>query len=157
MICWAASQDFGTLTALAAQSEPGADGLIFLPYLSGELQPINDGHARGVFFGLSTHTGQPQFVRAVIEGAAFAIAHNAKIAAQVGSPISEIRAVGGPTRSPLWCQIIADIVGQPISVMIDNVGAPLGNALLAATGLGLIDDPASRGRSRSICRSCLST
>jgi xylulokinase len=135
--------DFGTLTALAAQANPGADGLIFLPYLSGELQPINDGNARGVFFGLSMRTGQPQFVRAVMEGAAFAIAHNVKIAAEVGATINEIRAVGGPTRSPLWCQIMADVIGKPISVMVDNVGAPLGNALLAAAGLGLIKDPAA--------------
>ena len=133
--------DFGTLTALAAQSNPGADGLIFLPYLSGELQPINDGNARGVFFGLSMRTGQPQFVRAVMEGAAYAIAHNVQIATQVGATINEIRAVGGPTRSPLWCQIMADVIGKPISVLVDNVGAPLGNALLAAVGLGLIDDP----------------
>jgi xylulokinase len=133
--------DFGTLTALAAQSNPGADGLIFLPYLSGELQPINDGHARGVFFGLRMHTGQPQLIRAVMEGAAYAIAHNVKIAAQVGATINEIRAVGGPTRSPLWCQIMADVIGRPISVMVDNAGAPLGNALLTAVGLGLIDDP----------------
>lgn len=133
--------DFGTLTALAAQANPGADGLIFLPYLSGELQPINDGNARGVFFGLSMRTGQPQFVRAVMEGAAFAIAHNVKIAAEVGATINEIRAVGGPTRSPLWCQIMADVIGKPISVMVDNVGAPLGNALLASASLGLIADP----------------
>ena len=133
--------DFGTLTALAAQSDPGADGLIFLPYLSGELQPINDGHARGVFFGLRMHTGQPQFIRAVMEGAAYAIAQNVKIATQVGATISEIRAVGGPTRSPLWCQIMADVIGKPVSVLVDNAGAPLGNTLLASAGLGLIDDP----------------
>jgi xylulokinase len=133
--------DFGTLTALAAQSNPGADGLIFLPYLSGELQPINDGNARGVFFGLTMRTAQPQFVRAVMEGAAYAIAHNVKIATETGASINEIRAVGGPTRSPLWCQIMADVIGKPISVLVDNTGAPLGNTLLAATGLGLIDDP----------------
>jgi len=141
--------DFGALTALAAQANPGADGLIFLPYLSGELQPINDGNARGVFFGLSMHTGQPQFIRAVMEGAAFAIAHNVKIATETGASISEIRAVGGPTRSPLWCQIMADVIGKPISVLVDNAGAPLGNALLTATGLGLIDDPVAVANSEA--------
>ena len=141
--------DFGTLTALAAQAKPGADGLIFLPYLSGELQPINDGNARGVFFGLSMRTGQPQFIRAVMEGAAYAIAHNVKIATGTGASINEIRAVGGPTRSPLWCQIMADVIGKPLSVLVDNTGAPLGNALLVATSLGLIDDPVAVANSEA--------
>ncbi len=131
------------LTALAAQCEPGADRLLFLPYLSGELQPINDGNARGVFFGLSLATTRAHMVRAVMEGSAFAIAHNTAIAAQSGTPITEIRAVGGPTQSPLWCQIIADTCGYPVAVLSDNAGAPLGNALLAAAGVGLIDDPAA--------------
>jgi xylulokinase len=131
------------LTALAAQCEPGADRLLFLPYLSGELQPINDGNARGVFLGLNMMTTRAHMARAVMEGAAFAIAHTAAIAAQAGTPISEIRAVGGPTHSPLWCQIIADICGYPVAVLSDNAGAPLGNALLAAAGVGLIDDPAA--------------
>jgi xylulokinase len=135
--------DYGALTELAAQSDPGAGGVIFLPYLTGEMQPINDGNARGVFFGLSFNTEQPQLVRAVMEGAAFAVAHNLRIAREAGAALTEIRAVGGPTRSPLWCQIIADATDQPLAVMAEAVGAPLGNALLAAAGIGLIDDPAA--------------
>ncbi|HZQ10095.1 MAG TPA: xylulokinase [Anaerolineae bacterium] len=145
--------DFDELTALAAQSEPGANRLLFLPYLSGELQPINDGYARGVFFGLSLNTGLPEFVRAVMEGSAFAIAHNLSIVEALGSLIQELRAVGGPTRSPLWCQIIADVTGRPLSVLANDVGAPLGNALLAAAGTGLIDDPAEiAARSAQVAR-----
>ena len=132
--------DFEHMTALAASIDPGARGLIFLPYLSGELQPINDGSARGVFFGLSLNTGQPELIRAVLEGVAFSIAHNIQVAREVGAQISELRAVGGPTRSPLWCQIIADITGQPLTVLRDNPGAPLGNVFLAAAGVGLIPD-----------------
>ncbi len=88
--------------------------MIFLPYLSGELQPINDGHARGLFFGLSMSTGQADLVRAVLEGAAYAIAHNLEIAEELSAPIREIRAIGGPTRSALWCQIIADVCNRPV-------------------------------------------
>jgi xylulokinase len=132
--------DFEQMTTLAAQSEPGADSLIFLPYLSGELQPINDGNARGVFIGLSLNTRQPQLIRAVMEGAAFSIAHNILIAQEVGAQTSELRAVGGPTRSPLWCQIIADITDKPLVVLADNPGAPLGNVFLAAAAVGLIED-----------------
>jgi xylulokinase len=134
---------YDDLTALAEQAEPGAGNLLFLPYLSGELQPINDGNARGVFIGLTLSTTREQMVRAVMEGCAFAIAHNVVTAAAVGTPITEIRAVGGPTRSTLWCQMIADISGYPVSVLRNNAGAPLGNALLAAAGTGLITDLAA--------------
>jgi xylulokinase len=132
--------DFEHMTELAARSDPGAHGLIFLPYLSGELQPINDGSARGVFFGLSLNTGQPELIRAVMEGAAFSMMHNIQVAREVGAQLNELRAVGGPTRSPLWCQIIADITNQPLTVLRDNPGAPLGDVFLAAAGVGLIAD-----------------
>jgi xylulokinase len=135
--------DFCALTGLAEESEPGADGVIFLPYLSGELQPINDGNARGVLFGLSLSTGRRELVRAVMEGAAFAIAHNLRLIEEAGAPVEELRAVGGPTRSPLWCQIIADVCGRDLAVLADDAGAPLGDALLAAAGADLIEDPAA--------------
>ncbi len=134
--------DFDAVTALAAQSEPGAHGLIFLPYLSGELQPINDGNARGVFFGLSLNTRQPELIRAVMEGVAFSMAHNILVAQEVGATLTELRAVGGPTRSALWCQIIADITNHPLTVLKDSLGAPLGNIFLTAAGVGLIPSAA---------------
>ena len=138
--------DYLRLSEMARQSSPGAGGIIFLPYLSGELQPINDGNARGLFFGLSMSATPSHMVRAVMEGAAFAIAHNIDIACEAGSTITELRAVGGPTKSDLWCRIIANITGYPLTVLADNAGAPLGNALLAAAGVGLIDDPAETAR-----------
>jgi xylulokinase len=138
--------DYQQLGEMARQSPPGAGGVIFLPYLSGELQPINDGNARGVFFGLSMSTTPSHLVRAVMEGAAFAIAHNIDIAREAGSTITELRAVGGPTQSELWCRIISNVTGYPLAVLADNAGAPLGNALLAAAGIGLIDDPTEPAR-----------
>lgn len=128
------------LLGLAETSEPGAGGLLFLPYLSGELQPINDGHARGAFIGLRQGAEPRHLVRAVLEGTAFALAHNLAVAAEAGAAVGELRAVGGPTRSPFWCQLIADIAGRPLHVCGDNPGAPLGNALLAGAGVGLVDD-----------------
>ncbi len=137
------SDDLTGLIKLAAAANVGAGSVIFLPYLNGELQPINDGYARGVFFGLGMSTGKPELVRAVLEGAAFAIAHNLETAELLSAPIQEIRATGGPTRSSLWCQIIADVCNRPLNVLTDEGGAPLGNALLAGAGLGLIDDIAA--------------
>ncbi|MCB0226054.1 MAG: carbohydrate kinase, partial [Anaerolineae bacterium] len=95
---------------------------------------------------LSVSTTPAHLVRAVMEGAAFAIAHNIDIARQAGSALTELRAVGGPTQSELWCRIIANITGYPLAVLAENAGAPLGNALLAAAGIGLIDDPAAVAR-----------
>ena len=141
-----ANLQYSQLDEMARQSPAGAGGVLFLPYLSGELQPINDGNARGVFFGLSVSTTPAHLVRAVMEGAAFAIAHNIDIARQAGSSLTELRAVGGPTQSELWCRIIANITGYPLAVLAENAGAPLGNALLAAAGIGLIDDPAAVAR-----------
>jgi xylulokinase len=135
--------DFDALTNLAAESEPGAGGLLFLPYLNGELQPVNDGYARGVFFGLNFNTSRSDMLRAVMEGVGFAVAHNLHIARQVGTAIGEIRAVGAPASNRLWCQIIADITGMRVLVDYDNAGAPLGDALLAGHGVGLIPDLAA--------------
>jgi xylulokinase len=132
--------DFEAMLALAQESEPGAGQLIFLPYMSGELQPINDGNARGLLFGLSLSTEKKNIVRAILEGTAFAIAHNLDIIGSLGISITEVRAVGGPTRSALWCQVIADIIGRPLNVVSNEGGAPLGDALLAAKGMGLIQD-----------------
>lgn len=132
-----------SLLALAEQSPPGAGNLLFLPYLSGELQPINDGYARGVFFGLSMSSSRAHLVRAVLEGTAFAIAHNLELVEELTGPVADIRAAGGPTRSAIWCQIIADVCGRPVSVVAETSGAPLGNALLAGAAVGLIDDLAA--------------
>jgi xylulokinase len=137
-----ANLDFAAMLSLAQESEPGAGRLIFLPYMSGELQPINDGNARGMLFGLSLSTELKDLIRAILEGTAYAIAHNLAIIEQLGIPIAELRAVGGPTRSAIWCQVIADITGRPLNVISNEGGAPLGNALLAAQGVGLIQDAA---------------
>ena len=118
----------------AAQLPPGAEGVVFLPYLAGELQPIHDGFARGVFFGLTAEMGRAHLLRAVLEGLAFAIQHNLSIACTVGAAPRRLHAVGGPARNTLLCQIIADVTGLPVHVMDDKGGAALGSALLAAAG-----------------------
>jgi xylulokinase len=129
------------LTASAAVLEVGSQELIFLPYLAGELQPLNDGFARGVFFGLGLQTTNAHLFRAVIEGTAFAIAHNLSLTRRAGAAPTQIIAVGGPTRNDLWCQIIADVTGLPLNAMEDKGGAALGDAILAGMGARLFDDP----------------
>ncbi len=137
----ALNDTFEKLTREAEQTPPGSGGLLFLPYLSGELQPINDGFARGVFLGLSLSTRRAQLVRAVMEGAAFAIQHNLSVARTTGTDPRRLVAVGAPTQNRLWCQIISDVTGLPIDVMQEHGGAALGDAILAALGAGLIQRP----------------
>lgn len=126
------------LTREAQDVQAGAGGIVFLPYLAGELQPINDGFARGVFFGLSLATRRAQLVRAVLEGTGFAIRHNLEVTRTQGANPRRLIAVGGPTRNSLWCQVIADVTGLPVQVMDERGGAALGDAFLAAKGVGLI-------------------
>jgi len=140
------------LTARAADVEPGAQGLLFLPYLSGELQPVNDGYARGMFFGLGLHTEKPHLFRAVLEGTAFAIAHNLSLACELGASPTEIVAVGGPVRNDLWCQIISDVTGLPLRAMEDRSGAAFGDAILAGMGAGLFSDPLRMQRAHAQTR-----
>lgn len=127
------------LTREAASAPAGSGGVVFLPYLAGELQPVNDGFARGVFFGLSLATRRAELVRAVMEGTAFAIRHNLEVAASTGARPQRLAAVGGPARNEVWAQIMADVTELPIQVMEENGGAALGDAALAAKGAGLIE------------------
>jgi xylulokinase len=131
---------FDALSAEAAESPPGARNLVFLPYLSGELHPILDPLARGTFIGLSMATTRNDVVRAIMEGGAFAVRNNLDAAREAGAEPTELRAVGGPTRSATWCQAIADVTGLPLRVLSETGGASVGMALLAAAGTGLISD-----------------
>lgn len=133
-------ETLAALTEEAAAAPVGAGGVVFLPYLAGELQPINDGFARGVFFGISLSTRRSELIRAVMEGSAFAIRHNLEAAGSVGAKPKRLVAVGGPTRNEVWCQIIADATKLPVQVMEERGGAPLGDAALAAKGVGMIAD-----------------
>jgi xylulokinase len=146
----AASDEYSGLTAEAAAVPSGSEGLIFLPYLSGELQPINDGSARGLFFGLDLFKTRGHLVRAVMEGAAYAITHNLRITRELGAEVKTLVAVGGPTRNALWCQIIADVTGLPLQVMQETGGAALGDAILAAMGAKLINSPQGMQRAHAV-------
>ncbi|MFD0744840.1 FGGY-family carbohydrate kinase [Phytohabitans flavus] len=119
------------LLDLAAAAPPGADGVDFLPHLAGSLHPVDDPAARGAFTGLSLASSPGALARAVAEGTAAAISDNLAAARDAGAEPDELAAVGGPTRSPLWCQAVADATGLPVALCGPD-GAPLGDAFLAA-------------------------
>ncbi len=131
------AESLNELTREAAILPAGAEGLIFLPYLAGELHPLNDGFARGVFFGLNAEMGRAHLFRAVLEANALAIKHNLSVAGTVGAAPQTLIAVGGPTRNALLCQIIADVTGLRVQVMNEYAGSALGSAILAAQGIHL--------------------
>jgi xylulokinase len=128
------------LTQSAKDVPPGSDGLIFLPYMMGERSPIWNTNARGVFFGLTLSTTPQMMFRSVLEGTAFALAHNVEIGKQSGIKIDEIRSIGGGSKSQLWNQIKADVLGMPIAILKDSSGAAVGDAYLAGLGSGSFSD-----------------
>lgn len=128
------------LTQKANTVAPGSEGLIFLPYMMGERSPIWNTNARGVFFGLTLTTTPEMMFRAVLEGTAFALAHNVEIGKLSGIKIDEIRSIGGGSKSELWNQIKADVLGLPIAILKDSSGAAVGDAYLAGVGAGVFSN-----------------
>ena len=129
---------FATLAEEAAASPPGANGLIVLPYFSGERTPIHDPAARGMVFGLNlTHT-RGDLYRALIEGIAFGTAHVFDTFRDADQAPQRILAVGGGTRNRLWLQATSDAGGLPQELRRTLVGAAYGNAFLAALAVGRV-------------------
>ena len=127
---------YDILTTEAVETPPGAEGLFFLPYLSGERTPHADPDARACFVGLTLAHGRGHMVRSVMEGVAYAMRDSLAIIQEMGVPVQEIRASGGGSKSPFWRQIQADVFGQSVCTINAEEGPAYGVALLAAVGAG---------------------
>lgn len=119
---------------------PGSDGVVFLPYMAGERSPIWDSKAKGVYYGLDFSKTKGHFIRAAMEGVAFALKHNLDTAENIGAKADVLRAMGGSANSLLWTQIKADVTGKPIVVPASDTATTLGAAMLAGVGTGLYKD-----------------
>lgn len=128
--------DYHHLTQEAGKIPAGCEGLIFLPYLTGERTPHADPHARGVFFGLSLRHTRAHLVRAVLEGVAYGLRDSFEILEEMGVPMEQVRASGGGARSPLWLQIQANVMHKPHALLNIDEGPAFGVALLAGVGTG---------------------
>jgi len=128
------------LVAEASTVEPGAEGLVFLPYLAGERSPLWDPDARGVFAGLSLRHRRAHMVRAILEAAALAIRHVAAPMLDAGILVRAMRACGGPARDDGWNQIKADVTGFDVEVPRVRETAAVGAAIVAAVGIGAHPD-----------------
>jgi len=125
------------LTEEAARVPPGADGLLWAPYLMGERTPHLDPDARGAWIGLTASHTRGHLIRAVLEGIAFSLKDTLTLFAEMGLPVTRIRLGGGGARSALWRQIQADVYGQEVEIVATEEGAAYGAALLAGVGAKL--------------------
>lgn len=135
--------DYGSLVAQAEEVEPGAEGLIFLPHLMGE-RATNDPQAKGVFFGLTLAHGRGHLLRALLEGTAFVLRQLMDLSGY--EPPQELLALGGGAKSPLWCQIMADVMDIPLLLPRVVEATSLGAAILAGVGVGLYPDVAQAAK-----------
>lgn len=124
------------LTEYAAEVPPGSEGLIFLPYLTGERTPYPDPDAKGTFTGITIRHNKKHFIRAVLEGVAYSLRDCLELIKITGININEIRVSGGGAKSRLWKQILADIFNTELVTLNSTEGAPYGAAILAAVGTG---------------------
>ncbi|ADQ04015.1 xylulokinase [Caldicellulosiruptor owensensis OL] len=120
----------------AELANPGADGLIFLPYLMGERTPILDPYAKGIFFGITAKHTRREFIRAVMEGVVFSLKNCLDILHEMGIEVKEVRVSGGGAKSKLWKQIQADVFEMDVWTLNSKEGPAFGAAILAAVGAG---------------------
>ena len=132
---------YSALTAAAAKVAPGSEGLLTLPYFSGERTPINDPRARGVFFGLTLAHSRGHLYRATLEGIGHGVRHHLDVMRAIEAMPSEIIAVGGGTQSELWLQVVSDICQIEQKVPAVVLGASYGDAFLAGLGAGIFTTP----------------
>lgn len=128
------------LDDLAAATPAGAAGLVMLPYMLGEKTPIHDPAARGTLIGLGLHHDIGHVWRAALEGIVLGFRHNVETFEAIGYPVSRVIASDGGARSPLWMQIAADAIGQPVQLLQGHPGSCLGSAFIAALAIGARDD-----------------
>lgn len=141
----AVASDFDALLDEAAAVPPGSERLLFLPYLSGERTPHADPDARGAFFGLTLRHGRAHLTRAVLEGVAFSLRDVLSLLSEAGVQADAARIAGGGARSPLWRQIVADVLGLTLTPSTTD-GAAYGAALLAGVGAGVWRDVPTASR-----------
>lgn len=139
--CLASDRSFEELVNEASSVPAGSEGLIFLPYLCGERTPHPDPLARGAWIGLTTRHGRAHLTRAVLEGVAFGLKDMFELMKSAGlGPIEQVRVSGGGAKSPLWRQILADVLEAELVTANTTEGAAYGAALLAGVGAGFWPD-----------------
>jgi xylulokinase len=132
---------FDDLLAPTQDVPAGSEGVLFLPYLTGERTPHPDPLARGAFVGLTVRHNQAHMTRSVLEGVAFGLRDSFELMREAGlGSVEQVRITGGGAKSPIWRQILADVFGVELVTVSSEEGAAYGAALLAAVGSGVWPD-----------------
>jgi xylulokinase len=125
------------LSQAASEISPGAEGLLFLPYLAGERSPHMDPGARGAFVGCTMRHGMAHMARAIMEGVAFALRQVMDAMAVLEVPFKELMAAGNGLESPVWRQIVSDVLGKPLTLSREREQTGRGAAMIAGIGAGV--------------------
>lgn len=125
----------------AEKVPPGSEGLLILPYFMGERSPIWNPDARGTIIGLTLYHTKAHIFRALLEGVAYSLRHNMEVGKDMGMELRRnCLLVGGASKSQLWKEIFADVTGYPMQTLVGEIEAPLGDALLAGLGVGIVEN-----------------
>ena len=119
---------------------PGAEGVLALPYFLGEKTPLNDPNARGAFVGLHLGHTRAHLYRAVLEAVAYGFRHHVDVFTELGHTPTRVRVSDGGAKSPIWTQIIADVLDTPIEIVGGQGGAAVGAAYVAGMAVGAFSD-----------------
>ncbi|MBC7298799.1 MAG: hypothetical protein H5T82_07890 [Demequina sp.] len=133
---------FGRLLALAADSPPGARGVLAVPHFSGERTPFQDPHSRGALIGLGLGHSRADIARAVLEGLGHSVAEALLTYGRAGVSIDRVIAIGGATQNDVMMSTVSTVTGLDQHVTV-SPGAAFGDAFLAAVGVGTISDPSA--------------
>lgn len=131
---------YTVMASEAAETDPGSDGLIILPYIYGERSPIQDPDAKGIVFGLKGGHTRKHINRAALEGIGYSVYQHLLLFKEMNIPPKEIIVAGGGTKNETWMQIVCDMAGMPVSIRKPCCCSALGDAMLAALGIGRLKD-----------------
>jgi xylulokinase len=136
-----ANKSYETLLSGAASIKVGSEGLIYLPYLNGERTPHNEPNAKGVFFGMSYRHSTDHFTRAVLEGVSFSLRDCLELIKKLNIDLNTVYVTGGASKSPIWRQILSEVMNYPLQAFEEREGPAFGAALLAGLGIGVWNNP----------------
>lgn len=142
----AGPRTYGQVAEWAREIGPGAGGVLFLPFLTGERAPFWNANARGVLFGLAIDHDHRHVARAALEGVCYRMRSIYDALAEVAGPVREVRATGGFTKTPFWLQMLADVLEQPLRVPTVQEASALGAAELAMVATGRLASVAEAAR-----------
>jgi xylulokinase len=137
----APGSNYNELVDPTKEIQPGSEGLVFLPYLTGERTPHDDAQARGVFFGMNLRHRRDHFVRAILEGVSYSMLDCLRLLESSGKEVSSFVLTGGIVNSKVWSQILADVLGKKLQIPVAFEGPAIGAAVLAGIGIGVWETP----------------